>query len=53
MHRLFFILQTEPIYWLFLQSKIKVIKEIRGVTTLGLKEAKELVEGAPVSCYMF
>ena len=31
------------------KSKIKVIKEIRGVTTLGLKEAKELVEGAPVS----
>ena len=30
-----------------------MIKEIRGVTTLGLKEAKELVEGAPVSCYMF
>jgi len=34
------------------KSKIKVIKEIRGVTTLGLKEAKELVEGAPVSSYM-
>jgi large subunit ribosomal protein L7/L12 len=24
-----------------------VIKEVRGVTTLGLKEAKDLVEGAP------
>ncbi|NQW43961.1 MAG: ribosomal protein L7/L12, partial [Deltaproteobacteria bacterium] len=24
-----------------------VIKEIRGFTTLGLKEAKDLVEGAP------
>lgn len=31
------------------KAKIKVIKEIRGVTSLGLKEAKELVEGAPVS----
>jgi large subunit ribosomal protein L7/L12 len=31
------------------KSKIKVIKEIRSVTGLGLKEAKELVEGAPVS----
>lgn len=29
-------------------AKIKVIKEIRAVTELGLKEAKELVEGAPV-----
>lgn len=29
------------------KNKIKVIKEIRGVTNLGLKEAKELVEGAP------
>lgn len=28
-------------------SKIKVIKEIRGITDLGLKEAKDLVEGAP------
>mmetsp|Transcript_245 Transcript_245/g.521 ORF Transcript_245/g.521 Transcript_245/m.521 type:complete len:206 (-) Transcript_245:183-800(-) len=28
-------------------SKIKLIKEIRGVTDLGLKEAKELVESAP------
>lgn len=29
------------------KSKIKVIKEIRAMTGLGLKEAKELVEGAP------
>eukprot|EP00581_Thalassiosira_minuscula_P008924 CAMPEP_0183707694 /NCGR_PEP_ID=MMETSP0737-20130205/4205_1 /TAXON_ID=385413 /ORGANISM="Thalassiosira miniscula, Strain CCMP1093" /LENGTH=312 /DNA_ID=CAMNT_0025935421 /DNA_START=59 /DNA_END=997 /DNA_ORIENTATION=- len=29
------------------KSKIKVIKEVRGVTSLGLKEAKDLVEGAP------
>lgn len=28
-------------------SKIGVIKEVRGVTGLGLKEAKELVDGAP------
>ncbi len=28
-------------------EKIKVIKEVRGVTGLGLKEAKALVEGAP------
>ena len=28
-------------------KKINVIKEIRAITGLGLKEAKELVEGAP------
>ena len=28
-------------------NKIGVIKEVRGVTTLGLKEAKDVVEGAP------
>ncbi len=28
-------------------KKINVIKEIRGVTSLGLKEAKDLVEAAP------
>jgi len=31
------------------KAKIKVIKEIRGITSLGLKEAKELVEGAPTT----
>ena len=31
------------------KSKIKVIKEVRAITSLGLKEARELVEGAPVS----
>jgi len=31
------------------KSKIKVIKEVRAVTSLGLKEAKELVEGAPTT----
>ena len=30
-------------------QKIKVIKEIRAITSLGLKEAKELVESAPQS----
>ena len=28
-------------------QKINVIKEVRAVTNLGLKEAKDLVEGAP------
>ena len=28
-------------------AKIAVIKEVRGITGLGLKEAKELVDGAP------
>jgi large subunit ribosomal protein L7/L12 len=28
-------------------NKINVIKEVRGITGLGLKEAKDLVEGAP------
>ncbi len=31
----------------FGDNKIAVIKEVRGLTKLGLKEAKELVEGAP------
>lgn len=30
-------------------KKIQVIKEVRAVTALGLKEAKELVESAPVA----
>jgi large subunit ribosomal protein L7/L12 len=29
------------------EKKIQVIKEIRAITNLGLKEAKDLVEGAP------
>ena len=29
------------------KAKIKVIKEVRALTGLGLKEAKEVVEGAP------
>ena len=28
-------------------KKINVIKEVRGITGLGLKESKEMVEGAP------
>ena len=31
----------------FGEKKINVIKEVRAITTLGLKEAKELVESAP------
>ena len=30
-------------------NKISVIKEVRTITSLGLKEAKDLVEGAPKS----
>ncbi len=29
------------------EKKIQVIKEVRSVTSLGLKEAKDLVDGAP------
>jgi large subunit ribosomal protein L7/L12 len=29
------------------EKKIQVIKEVRGLTNLGLKEAKDLVDGAP------
>jgi large subunit ribosomal protein L7/L12 len=29
------------------ESKISVIKEVRAITSLGLKEAKDLVESAP------
>ena len=31
----------------FGDNKIKVIKAIRGITGLGLKEAKDMVEGSP------
>jgi len=31
------------------QAKIQVIKEVRGLTSLGLKEAKDLVDGAPAA----
>ena len=33
----------------FGDKKIQVIKEVRAITGLGLKEAKELVEGAPAT----
>jgi large subunit ribosomal protein L7/L12 len=29
------------------EKKIQVIKEVRALTSLGLKEAKDLVDGAP------
>ncbi len=29
------------------EKKIQIIKEVRAITNLGLKEAKDLVEGAP------
>jgi large subunit ribosomal protein L7/L12 len=31
----------------FGDNKVSVIKAVRGITGLGLKEAKEMVEGAP------
>ena len=31
------------------EKKINVIKEVRGITGLGLKEAKDLVESAPAA----
>ncbi len=31
----------------FGDNKVGVIKAVRGITGLGLKEAKEMVEGAP------
>ena len=33
----------------FGEKKINVIKAVREVTSLGLKEAKDLVEGAPAA----
>jgi len=33
----------------FGENKVGVIKAIRGITGLGLKEAKEMVEGAPAT----
>jgi len=33
----------------FGEKKVQVIKAIRGITGLGLKEAKDLVEGAPAA----
>jgi len=33
----------------FGENKVAVIKAVRGITGLGLKEAKDMVEGAPVA----
>lgn len=33
----------------FGEKKINVIKEVRAITALGLKEAKAMVEGAPIA----
>jgi len=33
----------------FGSNKVSVIKAVRAITALGLKEAKEMVEGAPVT----
>ena len=33
----------------FGENKVSVIKAIRAITGLGLKEAKEMVEGAPAT----
>ena len=35
----------------FGDKKINVIKEVRAITGLGLKEAKDLVEGVHVGCF--
>ena len=34
-------------------NKVKVIKVVREVTGLGLKEAKEVVDGAPKVCLLY
>jgi large subunit ribosomal protein L7/L12 len=33
----------------FGENKVAVIKAVRGITGLGLKEAKDMVEGAPIA----
>ena len=35
------------------EKKIQVIKEVRSLTSLGLKEAKDLVDGAPKACLLY
>ena len=46
-----FVLGLKTEFTIFLAAigdkKINVIKEVRSITGLGLKEAKDLVEGAP------
>ena len=39
--------EVDVILAAFGEKKINVIKEVRAITQLGLKEAKDLVEGAP------
>ncbi len=39
--------EVDVILVAFGEKKINVIKEVRAITQLGLKEAKDLVEGAP------
>ena len=39
--------ESDVVMTAFGDKKIGVIKEVRGVTGLGLKEAKEMVEGVP------
>ena len=39
--------EVDVILTAFGEKKINVIKEVRAITQLGLKEAKELVESAP------
>ena len=34
-------------------KKIQVIKEVRALTNLGLKDAKDLVDGAPNACLLY
>ena len=34
-------------------KKIQVIKEVRGITSLGLKEAKALVDDTPPACLLY
>ena len=41
------IMMSTPARMVDAKAKIKVIKEIRAIAGLGLKEAKELVESAP------
>ena len=41
--------EVDVILAAFGEKKINVIKEVRAITQLGLKEAKELVEDAPKS----
>jgi len=41
--------QTDLILKSFGDNKIAVIKAVRAITSLGLKDAKDMVEGAPIT----